>query len=113
MGGIRIISRWSLAIGVFLAGWAADLEIAAAQAVNWRKNYQVFAFNDLGMHCYDRDFSVFAILPPFHVLHSQVVYKGLKPWFLADGQINLVYSGRADKTGGRLAEMTLKVALPR
>jgi hypothetical protein len=46
MGRIRIIPRWCLAFGVFLAGWGADLEIAMAEAVNWGKNYQVFAFND-------------------------------------------------------------------
>ena len=39
-------------------------------------NFQVFAFNDLGMHCYDPDFSVFSILPLFNVLHAQVVQKG-------------------------------------
>jgi hypothetical protein len=31
----------------------------------------VLAFNDLGMHCMDREFSVFSILPPFNVVHSQ------------------------------------------
>jgi hypothetical protein len=40
MGRIRIIPRWCLAFGVFLAGWGADLEIAMAEAVNWGKNYQ-------------------------------------------------------------------------
>ena len=31
-------------------------------------NYRVFAANDLGMHCMDREFSMFSILPPFNVL---------------------------------------------
>ena len=35
----------------------------------------VLAFNDLGMHCMDREFSVFSILPPFNVVHSQVVLR--------------------------------------
>jgi hypothetical protein len=30
--------------------------------------YQVFAHNDLGMYCYDSDFSVLAILPTFNVI---------------------------------------------
>jgi hypothetical protein len=49
-----------------LAGlsWAGDPNPCS------RKNYQVFAFNDLGMHCYDGDFSVFSLLPPFNVIHS-------------------------------------------
>jgi hypothetical protein len=48
---------------------------------------EVFAFNDLGMHCLDKDFSVFSILPPFNVLHAQVVRKGVsgsKPQILND-----------------------------
>lgn len=38
-------------------------------ASNWR----VLAWNDLGMHCLDPDYGVFAILPPFNVLHAQVI----------------------------------------
>jgi hypothetical protein len=37
---------------------------------------QIFAFNDLGMHCYDSDYSVFTILPPFNNLHAQVLRRG-------------------------------------
>ena len=36
-------------------------------------NSQVFAWNNLGMHCMDDDFSVFAILPPYNTIHAQVV----------------------------------------
>ena len=35
--------------------------------------YEVLAANDLGMHCMDREFSVFSILPPFNVFHAQVI----------------------------------------
>ena len=35
--------------------------------------FQVLAANDLGMHCMDREFSVFSILPPFNVVNAQVV----------------------------------------
>ena len=34
---------------------------------------QVLAWNNLGMHCMDDDFSVFAILPPYNTVLSQVV----------------------------------------
>jgi len=62
-------------------------------------NYQVFAFNDLGMHCYDKDFSVFCLLPPFNTIHSQVIYKGPKPGLLDAGSLSLTYSGTADPSG--------------
>jgi|WetSurSiteA1Bulk_404760.scaffolds.fasta_scaffold00470_11 hypothetical protein len=35
----------------------------------------VIAWNDLGMHCMDNDFSVFAILPPYNTLHAQLIDK--------------------------------------
>jgi hypothetical protein len=63
---------------------------------------EVFAFNDLGMHCLDKDFSVFSILPPFNVLHAQVVRKGIvgsKPQILNDTQASVSYSAVADSSG--------------
>lgn len=39
-------------------------------------DYRVLASNDLGMHCVDLDFQVFSILPPFNVVHAQVVKRG-------------------------------------
>ena len=63
---------------------------------------EVFAFNDLGMHCYDKDFSVFAILPPFNVLHAQVVRRGFAgntPEILNDTQASIFYSAVADMNG--------------
>ncbi|MGD2054942.1 MAG: cytochrome C, partial [Gammaproteobacteria bacterium] len=44
--------------------------------------HQVLAFNDLGMHCADLDYSTFVILPPFNVIHSQVIERGDKPRIL-------------------------------
>jgi hypothetical protein len=33
----------------------------------------VVAWNNLGMHCMDDDYSVFSILPPFNTIHAQVM----------------------------------------
>jgi hypothetical protein len=62
-------------------------------------NYQVFAFNDLGMHCYDSDYSVFTILPPFNVLHAQVLLKGRNPQLLDDSQADVYYQAQKDPSG--------------
>lgn len=35
--------------------------------------YTLLAWNDLGMHCMDGDYSVFSILPPYNNLHAQLV----------------------------------------
>lgn len=37
---------------------------------------QVLAANDLGMHCADLDYQIFSILPPFNVVHAQVIEQG-------------------------------------
>ncbi len=62
----------------------------------------VFPFNDLGMHCLDKDFSVFSILPPFNVLHAQLVRKGVAgsiPQILNDTQASVYYSAVTDSAG--------------
>ena len=63
----------------------------------------VLAFNDLGMHCMDREFSVFSILPPFNVVHSQVVLRDAdgKP-YLAEGiDVDVSYDAVTDPSGSR------------
>ncbi len=61
-------------------------------------SYQTFAFNDLGMHCYDPDFSVFSILPLYNVLHAQVVQIGSTPKIVGP-TVNVKYNAMADASG--------------
>jgi hypothetical protein len=37
---------------------------------------RLFAWNDLGMHCMDTDYSVFTLLPPFNTLTAQLMVNG-------------------------------------
>ena len=62
-------------------------------------SYQVFAFNDLGMHCYDNDFSVFSLLPLFNVVHAQVILKGTKPQLVTDSTFTVTYAATYDPNG--------------
>lgn len=39
-------------------------------------NYVLLGWNDLGMHCSNRDFSTFVVLPPFNNVHAQVIAVG-------------------------------------
>lgn len=41
-----------------------------------QQNYVLIAWNDLGMHCMDSDYSVFSILPPYNNLHAQIAKRG-------------------------------------
>ena len=60
-------------------------------------SYKIFATNDLGMHCGDFDARISSILPPFNVLHAQVIRRGGEPDILtpADG-IEVVYSAASN-----------------
>ncbi len=89
---LAVVTLW------VLTGLAAPAQAQMSPCID-NPFYQVFAFNDLGMHCYDKDFSVFSLLPPFNVIHAQVVNKGLKPIILDDTQVKLTYAGTADPSG--------------
>jgi hypothetical protein len=47
--------------------------------------YIVLGWNDLGMHCYNRDFRDLAVLPPFNTLWAQVVKRGNPPKIVTSG----------------------------
>ena len=60
--------------------------------------FQTFAVNDLGMHCYDPDFSVFSILPVYNVVHAQVIQQGSTPKIMG-ATVDVKYIARADASG--------------
>lgn len=45
----------------------------------------VIAWNDLGMHCYNRDFNDLAVLPPANTLWAQVIKNGNPPQVITTG----------------------------
>lgn len=53
----------------------AQSDAAASGADGWL----LLAWNDLGMHCYNRDFKDLAVLPPYNTLWSQVIKVGDPP----------------------------------
>ncbi len=53
--------------------------------------YAVLAWNDLGMHCYNKDFRDMAVLPPYNTLWVQVVKVADPPQVITQG-INVTYS---------------------
>lgn len=68
---------------------AASVKTRPLQRLN---NFQVVAVNDLGMHCGDLDHRVASILPPFNVIHSQVIQKNAGPRLLTETHVKVVYS---------------------
>ena len=47
----------------------------ALKPASSNSSYLLLAWNDLGMHCMDEDFSVFSILPPYNNLNAQLIKK--------------------------------------
>lgn len=68
--------RW-----IVLALFLSTIGAAPAEPVR----YVVLAWNDLGMHCYNRDFRDLAVLPPFNTLWAQVIKIGDPPEIVTDG----------------------------
>ena len=63
----------------------------------------VLPSNDLGMHCDNLDTRIATILPPFNVLHAQVIAKGAKPALLNAQQASVIYSAAANPNDPALA----------
>jgi hypothetical protein len=42
----------------------------------YAQQYVILAWNDLGMHCANQDFSTFVVLPPYNNVHAQAILKG-------------------------------------
>jgi hypothetical protein len=57
----------------------------AQQARAAEAQYVVLSWNDLGMHCYNRDFQDLAVLPPYNSLWAQVVKVGDPPEIVTSG----------------------------
>ncbi len=66
------------------------------QAIDSNGRYRLLAINDLGMHCGDLDTRISSILPPFNVVHAQVVERGVTPRVMGEGEVSLVYSAASN-----------------
>lgn len=47
--------------------------------------YTILSWNDLGMHCYNRDFQDLAMLPPYNTIWAQVIQVGDPPEVITTG----------------------------
>jgi hypothetical protein len=60
-------------IMVFIFFILMSYSVSGGAVSSTNNQYAVISWNDLGMHCMDHDYSVFAILPPYNTLHSQLI----------------------------------------
>ncbi|QDU65168.1 Ig-like domain-containing protein [Engelhardtia mirabilis] len=95
-GGLTVAALG--AFGVYLAAGPASSSPPAppAPAQAGGPN-RIVAWNDLGMHCIDPDFSVFVILPPYNNIHTQLMSGGQ---LVTSGiGISITYEAIADPQG--------------
>lgn len=60
--------------------------------------WRLVAWNDLGMHCLDADFSAFVILPPYNTIHAQLIDPAGQ-LVTVPGSVTVTYEAVADATG--------------
>ncbi|RTZ61700.1 MAG: hypothetical protein DSZ32_01340, partial [Gammaproteobacteria bacterium] len=73
----------------------------------------LLASNDLGMHCADQDYQIFSILPPFNVVHAQVINRGATPLVMDDSAVSVVYQANSspiDPAGVNSINKTSQIA---
>ena len=90
---MRVTLAFVLAAGVLAGGFVTRL---AGQVAN--PGWKVIAWNNLGMHCLDADFSVASILPPYNTIQAHVVDSSGR--LVTDPtSVRLTYEGVADPSG--------------
>ncbi len=80
---ISILAILVLAAAAFITFQA----IARPPVQQSSSGYIVLGWNNLGMHCYDPDFSNLAILPPYNTLIAQVIKLGDPPQIVTSGVV--------------------------
>lgn len=80
-------SLWVAGLCIVAGAAAAPAVLRAPPA----DPYIVVAYNDLGMHCMQNDFSQMMILPPYNTVRAQVIRRGEEPEIITE---NLTVSYR-------------------
>ena len=71
-------------------------------------NYVVLSWNDLGMHCYNRDFNDLAVLPPYNNLWAQVIRVGNPPQVITTDSAGHLCLHRQHLLGGQVQLLDLR-----
>jgi len=99
--GLLATAGWTAFHALATTAVAADPPEVEEDLLLGNDKLAVLPVNDLGMHCMDKEYSVFTILPPFNVINTQVVYRNPfgTPMLLDDSLIEVRYMGTTDLDG--------------
>lgn len=86
-----------LIIPLVLSTWAPGAgPVSPAVPPPATPGYVLLAWSELGMHCMDgKDYSVFSVLPPYNVVHAQLLKRGEPPTPVTTG-VTITYTARKD-----------------
>lgn len=78
-------------------GSAKSAKVAAQSAgAPATVSYKLVAWGELGMHCIDgKDYSVFSVLPPYNVIHAQLIQTTEPPALITSG-VTITYQATND-----------------
>ncbi len=96
----RILSLTACLLTVAFLGagcGSSDSTSAPARTVPLTTSHALVAWNDLGMHCLDNSFAVFAILPPYNNLHAQLIDRSTGT--IVTAGVTVTYEATADTRG--------------
>lgn len=101
LGSLLALASWSGLHFWTSNATAADPPLFEEDMLLGNDKLAVLPVNDLGMHCMDKEYSVFTILPPFNVINTQVVYRNPfgPPQLLNGSQVEVRYMGTTDLDG--------------
>jgi len=72
-GYVKTFQAATVGSGTTTVNWALTHAYGTQAIPAKNMTYMVFAWNDLGMHCDQNDYSYFMVLPPYNTLHVQVL----------------------------------------
>ena len=78
--------------------WISGVPVVSSAEAQTAK-YRLVAWSELGMHCMDgKDYSIFAVLPPYNTVRAQLVQVGSNPLPITSG-VTITYQAVKDPAG--------------
>lgn len=93
MTAIQSIWLRRLAIPFLIVTWDSSAVVGA-------EGWTLIGWNNLGMHCMDADYSLFALLPPYNTIHAQLIAPDGRLVTDLDG-VTVTYEAVRDPAGSR------------
>jgi len=85
---------WAITVAVLVLAWGPDNFLQAQTG-----SYRLVAWSELGMHCIDgKDYSIFSVLPPYNVVHAQLIKMTEPPTPITSG-VTITYEAIPDPSG--------------